>query len=121
MATLATVEDVRNLDYGDSILGVDDGTIQCILDEEVDQFFGTLWGSGDKRRRGEALLAAHIAFRSRKIYGPAGPVTSSGAGGLTRSFAWTGGQHDSELASTDFGRRYLRLRSTLGASMAVLC
>lgn len=121
MAVLATVEDVRNVDVGNALVSVSDGAIQCILDDEVDCIIGTLWGNGTRRRRAEALLAAHIAYRSMSVEGPAGPVTSSGAGGLTRSFAWVGGHEDSEYSTTSFGRRYLALRVGIGASMAVLC
>lgn len=117
---IATVADVRAVDFGNHLTSVPDNVIQCILNDEAACLVGCNWGSGDKRRKAEALVAAHIAYRSRRIEGPAGPVTASSAGGLSRSFGQVGGSNDGDWQTTEFGRRYLRLRRSTIAPIAVL-
>lgn len=121
MAAIATVEDVRNLDLLEELIQVPDGYLQCVLDAEAACIVGDLWGS--LRTTGEALVAAHTALQSLEgSGGPAGPVVSESAGGLSRSYGSPGGlsRSDGDWSTTTFGLRYLRLRATLGASPAVL-
>lgn len=121
MPAIATVEDVRNLDIREDLSQVHDGYIQCVLDDEAACIIGDIWGS--LRRRGEALVAAHIVSRELQgSNGPAGPVVSESAGGLSRSYASPGGlsRSDSDWGSTPYGQRYLRLRATLPTSPIAL-
>ena len=121
MAAIATPEDVKNLDIRNELASVSDGYLQCVLDNEAACLIGDMWG--DLRKVGEALVAAHIAAKELQgSNGPAGPVVSESAGGLSRSYASPGGQSrsDSYWATTSFGQRYLNLRATLPTSPIVL-
>lgn len=124
MAAVATVDDVHNVDVSNTFRNVDDGVIQCILDGEAACLIGEPWDAADLRRIGESLAAAHILSRAMNgADGPAGAVTASSAGGLSRSFASPGGnmsRGDTDWNSTSFGRRYLRLRDTLPLSPIAL-
>lgn len=121
MAALATVADVHKRDVLNELVGFPDGALQCILDDEAACIIGDLWGS--RRELGESLVAGHIALEAIEgSGGPAGPVVSESAGGLSRSYASPGGlsRADGQWSTTTFGMRYLRIRATLGSSPSVL-
>ncbi len=123
MAAVATVEDVRSVDLTNSLRSVQDGDLQCILDSEAACIIGPVWDEAGMRVQGESLVSAHIASQAMMgPKGPAGAVTASSAGGLSRSFASPGGQSgsDTDWSSSSFGRRYLRLRRTLPTSPIAL-
>ncbi len=121
MPAIATVDEVKNLSLTEEFSPVSDGYIQCVLDDEAACIVGDIWGG--LRRRAEALVAAHIVSRQMQgSNGPAGPVVSESAGGLSRSYASPGGlsRSDSEWGTTSYGKRYLTMRSTLPTSPQVL-
>lgn len=120
--TAATVQDVRNVDMSNSLKGVDDALIQCVLTDEVPCYVNEAqWGTC--AILAQSLVAAHfitVAFQGSTR--AAGPVTSESAGGVSRSFASpTVSAGSSFWMSTGFGQRYQQLKSTRITSPIVLC
>lgn len=120
--TAATVQDVRNVDMSNSLKGVDDTRIQCVLTDEVPCYVNEVqWGTC--AILAQSLVAAHlitVAFQGSTR--AAGPVTSESAGGVSRSFASpTVSAGSSFWMSTAFGQRYQQLKSTRITSPIVLC
>jgi hypothetical protein len=114
----ATADDVRCLDFTNTFKRLTDAQLQCIIDTEASLLVSeSAWG--DKATQACALIAAHIATISIKgVRGPAGPVLSESAGGLSRTYGSGGGPSSSTSSSeywksTTFGQRYLRLRACL--------
>jgi hypothetical protein len=116
-------------------LGISDPTIQACLDDAIDHLNEESWGSCYERavyyytahtltinqRRTEAVIGAGLTGAA----GTAGPVTSSGADGLSVSFAApkaSEGDGDDWYRQTSYGQEYLALGSEcLSTARAASC
>ena len=119
----ATVQDVRNVDLGNALLSVDDARIQCVINDEVPCYFNEAQ-LGECADLAGALVAAHlITLAHRGTSGPAGPVTSEKAGGLSRSYASTSSTSEgaSFWMSTSFGQRYWQIARTRMTTFVTVC
>jgi hypothetical protein len=67
---------------------------------------------GSKTKLARIYLAAHVATMSKRGGGAAGPVVSSSAGGLSRSFAVIATGGNSSYGATTYGSLYLDLMAT---------
>ena len=112
---VATVDDVLCLDLVGDFDDIPPKFIQCTLDREVTCHAPEgVWG--EKHVIAQSLVAAHIVTLAQEgSDGPAGPVVSESAGGLSRTYASGSGgtESDAYWSSTSYGRRYLALRRTL--------
>ena len=109
----ATFSDVRNIDLSNSLIGVTDAQITCILQDTVPCYVNRA-AHGTCADASEALVAAHLlSIRLRGATGAAGPVTAESAGGLSRSYAAPSVSGTAGFwSSTTFGQQYQQLAST---------
>jgi hypothetical protein len=117
----ATAQDVRNVDWTNSLALVSDDEITCVLADEVACHVNAAQ-FGDCADRACALVAAHIiTLGLRGATSPTGPVTAESAGGLSRSYGSAPGSEASGFwQSTTFGQRYWAIASTRCTSPMVL-
>ena len=97
--------------------GTADATIELALADALAQLNTDAWSS-DQADLAQLYLAAHI-LKTWTLWAtdasavPAGPVTSVKAGDLSKNYAAGGGSlspEDAALASTAYGREFLRIR-----------
>lgn len=118
----ATAQDVRNVDFTDTLSLISDDRINCVIADEVSCYVNEpQWGTC--ANLAQALVAAHIlTIGSMGSTAPGGAVTSESAGGLSRSYATASPSSDESafFQSTSFGRRYWQLRGTRMTTPLVL-
>ena len=117
----ATAQDVRNVDWTNSLALVSDDRITCVLADEVSCYVNAAH-FGDCADLACALVAAHIiTLGLRGATSAAGAVTGESAGGLSRSYASAPTTGASGFwQTTTFGQRYQALASTRCTSPMVL-
>lgn len=102
-----TAADIKAMPSGE-FAALADATVNGYIAEAMVDVSADVWG--DRYDSGVKYLTAHlIACDKMGATGPSGPVVSSSAGGLSRSYASGQPSLSSTLAATSYGRRYLEL------------
>lgn len=118
----ATAQTVRNVDLADTLSGVSNDRIDCIIADEVPCYVNEAqWA--ECADLAQALVAAHIiTIALMGSTAPGGAVTSEAAGGLSRSYATSSPSSDQSAfwQSTSFGSRFWQLHQTRCTTPLVL-